>query len=206
MSALDDLIPVIATAGGAAIGGPAGAAVGASLGNAYAQSQANKQNIAQADKQMAFQERMSSTAHQREVADLKAAGLHPNLSTHGAGSSSPSGASANIAPQQIAMPDLMAYGVSLKQLELQEKELGIKGSLAAADISKKMSDTDLTKMKKILAQKGMVRAELEGETSTILHKAIKWLKNSTLQQPGTPTVDQRARGAYDTWKNSQRKP
>lgn len=54
-------------------------------------NQNNMWSAEQAQKQMEFQERMSNTSHQREMADLKAAGLNPVLSAQ-SGATSPSGA------------------------------------------------------------------------------------------------------------------
>lgn len=52
----------------------------------------NKAQAEASDKQMAFQREMSGTAHQREVRDLRKAGLNPILSSKYGGASTPTGA------------------------------------------------------------------------------------------------------------------
>lgn len=89
--------------------GAAGTAAGGLFSFLGAKGQ-NKAAARAADKQMAFQERMSNTAYQRSMADMKAAGLNPMLAYQQGGATTPSGAMPNI------VNELEGLGNSAKNL------------------------------------------------------------------------------------------
>lgn len=129
---------------GAASGAAAGTAVmpgfgtviGAALGglsSLLGGRNANKASAKAAMQQMAWQEYMSNTAHQREVQDLRKAGLNPILSaTGGKGASTPSGAS--YTATDVATPAVATAQAARRNIaEVEAIEQGTKTQKAEED-------------------------------------------------------------------------
>lgn len=104
-------------------------------------------------RQFDFQERMSSTAHQREVKDLRAAGLNPILSAmNGSGASTPSGGMGS-----INTPD---YGASIREGVTAAAQLG--RTKAETNFINQQAMTEQNKRENFDAQSALMRAEKIG--------------------------------------------
>lgn len=181
MGFFDNMGGIISALNPTAVLGTA-AQLGGSLINADSQMKTNKANADQADKQMDFQRDMSNTAHQREVKDLEAAGLNPVLSAGGNGSSTPTGAAATFQAPQISMPDIMSYGISMKQLDQTQQKIDIDDRNSRASIAKNLTEQDINKMKKYLMEREGRKADVMSEPWKLLQRVLKFMKDD-VQKP-----------------------
>jgi len=128
--------------------------------SAFGQWMQNRENKASAKRQMDFQERMSNTAYQRSMADMKTAGLNPILAMGGSGASSPGGAS------------YQAGNVG---------EAAVAGASSASGTKLNEAKADITRLQEEITEKNMPAAEIEkkvvGGISNVLTKVQQAWEN-----------------------------
>ncbi|AZL82899.1 DNA pilot protein [Apis mellifera associated microvirus 21] len=142
----------------------------------------NRANRAQAGDMMNFQERMSSTAHQREVADWEAAGFNKIAAMGGSGASSPTGA---MAVMQNELEAGVASAREAFQLELAGKKVEneTETTKSLKELNSALKEKALTEAK--VLSKGIPEAEIKNDVYDVLRPGVKKIKEF-FQQKSLP--------------------
>lgn len=153
--------------------------------SAFSQHSANEANKQMAQNQMDFQERMSDTAYQRQVADMKKAGINPILSAHMGGASSPGGAFAQMQSVAPNMGQLANSAVSadIARKQLHQQSGFVQAQTRLANSQAHLADTNSANSVANLIGKGSkavgaIGAGLMG--STAIGKVGKWLSQGRI--------------------------
>lgn len=152
----------------------AGAAAVAAAGiSAYGASQQSASSVGAAREQMDFQRYMSKTAVQRQVRDMRKAGINPIMSARYGGASTPSGAQ----PQQIpniagraASSALAAYQIT-QQVRKLDADIGFVKAATRTEFYK--SEREFATIKQLEANRGLTEEQLKLNQITQMIEALK---------------------------------
>jgi len=183
---------------GKALKTPLGGALAAGGIDYFSAKDTQSKQKQMAREQMAFQERMSNTAYQRAVKDMRKAGINPILAYAQGGASSPGGAQANIvtptpgATTAKALQSSSQASLQTLQKDLVQAQTGTAKALesktqAEADQARVMADyykkhENVVPAYKIGGTKGVI-AELLSEAGANTAKDVQKLADDLVNAP-----------------------
>lgn len=164
---------------------------GAILGSLGSTALSYRLNKRGAERERGWQERMSNSAYQRSMADMRRAGLNPILAYQQGGASTPSGGVEKATDTSKIVSNALQASRLNKEIELMDADIALKGSSAELNkvaAGKVVAETGKTKQATVnLFTENQIAAMKEAQRLTTGDSGLgKWL--TTVWRIGKLTV------------------